>query len=153
MNVLVEKQERLRSLTWLRSLDRAGRLTAIVVPYPSGAWIEPREPAEVPLIRRIIARMKAESLFLTGVADLLFLWHDGAGAIELKRPPIRTLFGTQPAGRLSPAQLNFREDCRKKGVPLHVCGSFAEVRDVVCGWGIVLSPGDPRVPFDHKLAA
>jgi hypothetical protein len=62
---------------------------------------------------------------VAGVPDLVFLWRDGCGGIELKRE----------GGRLSESQREFRARCREKGIRYEVARSPAEVLEVLGEWG------------------
>lgn len=60
-----------------------------------------------------------------GVSDLIFLWDEGSGAIEMKAP-----------GEVqNDNQKDFEADCRRMGVPYEVCWSLDHVIDVLVRWG------------------
>ncbi len=79
------------------------------------------------------ARTKAEAGIFkamgvrAGVADLIFLWHDRCGAIEIK-PPKRYL---------SPSQKVFRDDCRRLGIDWALVHSVDELADILTAWGLI----------------
>lgn len=114
---------------------RTLRPNCVIVPVPNGIWIPARTLAERNLVVRLIARMKAEGQMLPGVADLLCLWGEGAGAIELKRPAERTLLGKQPAGRPTATQREFAALCAAHGVRHVYATSWDEVVGALADWG------------------
>jgi hypothetical protein len=111
------------------------RPSCVIVPVPNGAWLPARTPAERNLVARLIARMKAEGQMLPGAADLLCLWDDGCGAIELKRPAEQTLLGKRPAGRPSDAQKEFAALCAMQRVRHTYATSWVEVQAALSNWG------------------
>ena len=114
---------------------RHAPLAAVVIGSPNGIFIPARTPAERELARRIVHQLKRGGQLTPGAADLLFLWTDGCGCIELKRPEVKQLFGKQRRGSLSPDQINFQGQCYRHGVPYEVCESWPEVREVLKSWG------------------
>jgi hypothetical protein len=114
---------------------RALRPNCVVVPVPNGAWFPARSPEEQSLVNRLVARLKDEGQLLPGAADLLCLWETGAGAIELKRPARRDLFGKSPAGRPSDAQKEFASLCAAHGVRHVYATSWDQVRGALTDWG------------------
>lgn len=114
---------------------RHAPLAAIVVPSPNGVFIPARTPAERELARRIVHQLKLDGQLLPGAPDLLFLWQDGCGCVELKRAAEKTLLGRQRSGQLSVDQRVFRDRCDDLGIPYAVCQSWAEVRDRLKVWG------------------
>jgi hypothetical protein len=110
------------------------RPRCVVVPIPNGAWFPARTPSERSLIARLVARMKAEGQMLPGAADLLCLWEDGSGAIELKRPAEHSLLGKRPAGRPSDAQKEFAALCAMHGVRHVYATSWDEVHAALADW-------------------
>jgi hypothetical protein len=107
----------------------------LIVPVPNGAFFPSHTPAERSVINRLIARMKDEGQMLPGAADLLVLWDNGSGAIELKRPAERTLLGKQSAGRPSDAQKAFAAACAAHGVRHVYAHSWDEVYGALADWG------------------
>ncbi len=107
----------------------------VIVPIPNGTWLPAHTPEERKLVARLIGRMKAEGQMLPGAADLLCLWGEGAGAIELKRPSERTLLGKHPAGRPSDAQKEFAAHCADHGVRHVYAHSWDEVHAALAKWG------------------
>jgi hypothetical protein len=79
--------------------------------------------------------MKAEGQLLPGAADLLCLWQNGSGAIELKRPAERSLLGNRAAGRPSDTQKEFAALCADKGVRHIYATSWEEVHSALSSWG------------------
>lgn len=64
-----------------------------------------------------------------GVADLAITLPDGRSAfIELK----------VGAGRLSPAQAEFRDTCERLSIPHDVCRSVSDVEACLRGWNVPL---------------
>jgi hypothetical protein len=70
-----------------------------------------------------------------GAPDLTFLWADGCGGIELKRPAATRLFDKQQKGRPSDDQLLFRQRCFEQQVRYAICDSWPSVRDTLIAWG------------------
>jgi hypothetical protein len=110
-------------------------LDALVIGSPNGIWIPAGTAAEQEMARRIVHQLKALGQLTPGAPDLLFLWRDGSGGIELKRPPEARLFGRQPRGRQSDEQLAFEARSERHGVRYAVCQSWDEVRDTLILWG------------------
>lgn len=75
-----------------------------------------------------------------GVADLVLAWRGGVAFLEVKAP------GRE--GNLSPAQLDFKAACERRGIPYQVVSDLGEVRSLLVDLG-VLRPkpdhGGPRV--------
>jgi hypothetical protein len=110
-------------------------LDGLVIGSPNGIWIPARSKAEQDMARRIIHQLKALGQLTPGAPDLLFLWRDGSGGIELKRPAERRLFDRHQRGRQSDEQLAFEARCQQHGVRYAVCQSWDEVRDTLILWG------------------
>jgi hypothetical protein len=123
---------------------RHAPLAAIVVPSPNGIFIPARTQAEQTLARRVVHQLKLDGQLLPGAPDLLILWDEGCGCIELKRPQNKRLFDKQRAGTLSEAQIEFRARCDYLRINYTVCQSWAEVRDTLKAWG--------RLPFSWQDA-
>ncbi len=111
------------------------RPKCVIVPVPNSIWIPTRSPAERAMAARIISQMKKSGQLLPGAADLLVLWGTGSGAIELKRPPTRTLLGKLPGGRPSESQKDFATLCRAQGVRHCYATSWEEVHTALFIWG------------------
>lgn len=107
----------------------------VVVPVPNSIYFPARSKEERSVISRIIHQMKASGQIMPGAPDLLCLWRDGAGAIELKRPATRNLLGKQPAGRPSASQIEFAELCSKRGVRHLYATSWDDVKGALADWG------------------
>lgn len=114
---------------------RAAPLDAIVIGSPNGVFFPARTPAERELVRRIVHQLKATGQLTPGAPDLVVLWRDGCGGIELKRPAEKTLLGSQPKGYSSAAQIEFAATCRVLGIRYAICASWPEVRDTLIAWG------------------
>jgi len=114
---------------------RFAPLSAIVVPSPNGIFLPTRNPAERDLARRIVFQLKRDGQLAPGAPDLVFLWENGSGCMELKRPAEQTLLGKQRAGQLSTEQKGFRDLCERVGVPYEVVMSWPQAREVLKGWG------------------
>jgi hypothetical protein len=84
--------------------------------------------------------MKDEGQMLPGAADLLCLWRDGSGAIELKRPAERTLLGKRPAGRPTDAQKEFAALCERHAVRHVYATTWEEVYAALKDWGRLPKP-------------
>ena len=80
---------------------RMAPLAAIVIGSSNGVFIPTRTPAERVLAARIIAQLKSDGQLTPGASDLVFLWADGCGCIELKRPAEKRLFGKKRRGVLT----------------------------------------------------
>lgn len=101
---------------------RFAPLQAILVCSPNGIFIPARSDAERTMARRIVAQLKNDGQLTPGAPDLVFLWADGCGCIELKRAAETDLLGhRRERGRLSPGQREFRDRC-----------TVAEVRFAEC---------------------
>jgi hypothetical protein len=115
---------------------RHAPVNALILPVPNGIWIPARSDTEKVLVARLIALLKADGLLTSGIADLLVLWRDGSGALELKRPASRSLIGKHhQAGRPSDAQKDFAASCVALGIRHAYCTSWPEVRDTLIAWG------------------
>ena len=114
---------------------RFAPLTAIVIPSPNGVFLPTRNPAERTLARRIVHQLKVDGQLTPGAPDLVFLWPNGSGCIELKRAAEKTLLGKVRAGTLSEDQAAFRMTCDAVGVQYAVCRSWPEVREILKTWG------------------
>jgi len=125
-------------------------LDAVLVPVPNGFFIPARDPQMRVLARRLVHQLKLDGQLQPGVPDLLFLWASGSGAIELKRPPEKMLFGKHPRGVLSPQQKLFQKQCVDVGVGFAVCETWPEVRDVLISWGRL--PAGWREPEARRAA-
>lgn len=62
---------------------------------------------------------------LSGVADYIFMWDNGCGAIEMKHGK----------GKQSKGQIDFELWCHDNGVPYEVCYSSQEAINVLIKWG------------------
>lgn len=117
---------------------RFAPVSALILPVPNGIWIPARSPSEKALVARLIARLKADGFLVPGVADLLVLWSDGSGAIELKRGASKSLDGViHRAGSPSDAQKEFALSCATLGIRHAYCTSWVEVRDALMSWGVL----------------
>jgi hypothetical protein len=115
---------------------RLKTLPLVALPIPNGLWIPARTQAERSLVARIIARMKADGMLLPGAPDFVLMWHGGCAAIELKRPKMRDLLGTRPAGRPTDNQRWFAERCAELGVHHAYCTSWDELKAKLNKWGV-----------------
>ena len=76
-----------------------------------------------------IERMRLASLgVVPGVADLLFLWYEGHGAIELKAP----------GRKQSDEQIAWAALYKKTGGLYAVCKTVGAVEDALREWGLPL---------------
>ncbi len=132
---MIQAERALHEEVMLRLRVASPPLRCVIVPVPNGTWIPARTPAERSLVARLVARMKAEGQMLPGAADLLCLWEDGSGAIELKRPAEHTLLGKRQAGRPSDAQKEFAALCAAHGVRHIYAHSWDEVHTALTDWG------------------
>ena|SRR5215831_8483316 len=124
---------------------RAAPLDAVLIASPNGIFIPARTASEKALAKRVVAQLKADGSLTPGAPDLVFLWADGAGCVELKRPEVNALFNKHPRGRLSEVQLAFRESCVLRRVRYEICESWPEVRDLLIAWGrLPASYSDPE---------
>ena len=80
---------------------------------------------------------------IPGAPDLVLLWPDGGGFVELKRSrddsqlPLGK-FAPKPArGELSTPQRQFRDVCQAKGIRWACCRSVAEFEATVRDWGLL----------------
>jgi hypothetical protein len=88
----------------------------IMFAVPNGGVRNPRE----------MARFKTMGL-VPGVADLILLWGEGGGAIELK----------VGKGKQSIAQKEFESCCESFEIPYRVCHSVDEVKAACQEWGLL----------------
>jgi len=79
---------------------------------------------------RLIGGMLKKMGMRPGMGDLVFLWSDGCGLIELKAPG-----ETQ-----SDNQIAVEKECIERGIRYAVCWSLDHVIDVLVRWGR-LPPG------------
>jgi hypothetical protein len=115
---------------------RAGAWPVIALPIPNGIWFPTRDEKERELVRRLIARMKADGMLVPGAPDLALVWGEGRGGIiELKRPASRDLLGKHPAGRPSDAQRDIAERAADLGANHAYCSSWDDVRATLHAWG------------------
>lgn len=115
---------------------RAGAWPVLALPIPNGVWIPARDDAEKEIVRRIIARMKADGLLLPGAFDLSLHWQGGGGIIDLKRPASRDLLGRRsPAGKPTDEQKELAERADRFGINYAFCTSWDDVRDRLREWG------------------
>jgi hypothetical protein len=63
-----------------------------------------------------------------GVADLIFLWGGGCGAMELKAGK----------GRLSASQRVFRDECRRLGIGWELIRESEEAVRALESWGVAM---------------
>lgn len=87
-------------------------------------WLHPANERSNRIEAMRLSRMGVEP----GVADLLFLWYEGHGAIELKAP----------RGYLSQAQKAWRKKYEETGGLYSVCRSVEEVQDTLELWRLPL---------------
>lgn len=81
------------------------------------------------------ARLLKAMGWKAGWADYIVVYDGRAYFIELKRPKLSP---TQPAGRLSDSQKEFRAACIANSTPFVVCHSTDEVLAALEGWDIPL---------------
>jgi hypothetical protein len=110
-------------------------LRALMIGSANGIFIPARTPAEREMARRIVYQLKLDGAINPGAADLVFLWGDGCGCIELKRPATRDLLSKARRGELSEEQRAFRMRCFEHLIRHAVCESWADVRDTLIAWG------------------
>jgi len=113
---------------------RCAPLEALVFPIPNGIYLPARTPAEKTLVARIIYQLKLQGGLVPGAPDLVFLGPRSCGAIELKRPATKTLFGKHARGSLSPIQREMQKSFAKLGVNYAICESWNAVRDILVSW-------------------
>jgi hypothetical protein len=132
---------------------RANRLPIKVAPIPNGIWIPTRDGGEIEcphchavfdapdqkqLVARIINRLKTDGMLVPGLPDLATIWAGGGGFLELKRPATKDLFGVRvPAGRPTPEQKLFAEDCHRLGINHAFCSTWEDVRSNLQTWGAI----------------
>jgi hypothetical protein len=113
----------------------AAKPDCLILPIPNGVFVPTRSEQEKIIVRRIIARMKAEGQLIPGAPDLVVLWDEGSGVIELKREAQRTLLERLPAGRPSEEQREVELCCRDLGIHHAYCHSWDEMREALRLWG------------------
>jgi len=120
-----EDNEALAFASDLRELTLKGRLLAVWT-HPAnelaGATFKNGKVRVSPLV----ALARALGL-ITGTPDYLFLYRDGAIAIEMK----------SSSGSLSERQRDFRDWCELVGVPFHVCRSRTAAIEVLEQTGLI----------------
>ncbi len=121
----------------LTMAERAGRLRAVWHSPPNGMYIPARTVAERTLVARLIKQMKDRGQLTPGVPDICLAWSTGSGFIELKRAAGKTLFGRVPAGRLSEAQIVFRDKCAALSINWIEASSWEEVEAALQRWGVI----------------
>ena len=121
----------------LTMAERAGRLRAVWHSPPNGMYIPARTVAERALVARLIRQMKDRGQLTPGVPDICFAWSTGSGFCELKRGAEKTLLGRVPAGRLSEAQVAFRDKCAALSIRWLVASSWNEVEAALTEWGVL----------------
>lgn len=102
----------------LRQASLQGRLRAVWFHVPN----EHQGKGRVHMLRIAV---KIAMGVIAGVSDLVFLWADGAGVIEMK-------VGTG----LSDHQRNFSKWCGHEGVRFALCRSVQEVEAALVQWGV-----------------
>jgi len=113
-------------------LYRLARYPVVAIPVPNGIWLPARNEAEHAVVARLIARMKSDGMLTPGACDIVLIGEKRAICLELKRPPIRDLFGrVKPGGRLSPEQKAFEQRCIDCGVEYIVASSWEDVQCVL----------------------
>ena len=114
----IEPEQRLtiEVADWLRGMSLTGQLKAV--------WTHVANEGKRHIITGMI--LKAMGL-ISGVSDFVFLWNDGAGAIELK-------VGN---GKETDNQNMFSQWCDAQGVYRATCRSREEVEQTLKLWGIV----------------
>lgn len=115
--------------------ERSGALDCIVIGSANGIFIPARTEAEKTLARRVVHQMKQDGMLTPGAPDLLFLWRDGCGGIELKRPASASLFVRRAKGKPSPDQRAFKQRAFALQIPYAICDSWESVRDTLIAWG------------------
>lgn len=115
--------------------ERMGALDAIVIGSSNGIFIPARTAAEKTLAKRVVHQMKLDGMLTPGAPDLVFLWRDGCGGIELKRPASASLFDKRAKGKPSPEQVAFKQRCFELQVRYAICDSWEGVRDTLVSWG------------------
>lgn len=134
-NTLVEKALQGEVLLRLRALP------VIVASIPNATFLPTRSKAEKEMARRLIGQAKRSGMLSPGAGDLVVMGAPRGkcigGFIELKRPASRTLFGKQPAGKLSDAQEDFRDRCAAVGVNWARCESWTQVEAALREWGVL----------------
>jgi hypothetical protein len=83
---------------------------------PMGGWRSKKEAA-------IMAGLGARA----GIGDLVFLWGDGSGMIELKRPDGK--------GRQTEKQAEVEDECKQRDIPYVIATRLEEVEDSLVSWG------------------
>jgi hypothetical protein len=147
--VRVELERPLQHEVMLRL--QSAPLAALVFPIPNGIYLPARTPAEKTLVARVIYQLKLQGGLVPGAPDLVFLGPRSCGAIELKRPATRTLFGKHARGSLSPVQRAMQKSFAQHGVNYAICESWDEVRDILVSWQML--PGDWGRPPTHQKGA
>lgn len=117
---------------------RAGGWPVLALPIPNSVYFPARNEAERNIIARVVSQMKTAGQLVSGAPDLVVLWRGGGALIELKRPKTKTLFGTLPAGRSSPEQIEMAERAALVGVPYSTAHSWEDMRDRLRAWGAPL---------------
>src|SRR5262245_37695838 len=90
-------------------------LDALVFPIPNGVYLPARSASEKVLVARIIHQLKVQGGLTPGAPDLVFLGARSCGAIELKRPATKSLFGKHARGTLSPVQREMQQAFAEHG--------------------------------------
>lgn len=112
--------------TELRAATLEGRLSAV--------WTHPaNELAGITRMTKNGPRAMPQAALaralglIRGSSDYLFLWDDGAGAIEFK----------SSTGSMTPSQRDFRDWCEVKGVRFATARSCAAGLETLRGWGVL----------------
>lgn len=99
---------------------------------------------ELPARGRFVAAwqtIRAAAGAMAGAPDLVLIWADGGGFVELKRPKDErqgSLLGVKSrAGQLSTNQVAFRELCKAKGIRWARCRSSEEFQNTLQDWGLL----------------
>jgi hypothetical protein len=113
----------------------AAKPDCVVFAIPNGVFLPTHTEQEKIIARRLIARLKAEGQLTPGAPDLVVLWRDGSGVIELKRDAQLSLLGKLPAGRPSDTQRGVAAQCAAFGIHHRYCHSWDEVHLALRQWG------------------
>jgi hypothetical protein len=137
VNARIEQSLQQEVMLQLRSAEVRGMLRCLYYPIPNGVYIPARTGAEKTMAARIVAQLKNQGGLVPGAPDLVFLARGNSGAIELKRPEVRTLLDVYRKGTLSKAQREQRIRFESMGINWAICSTWAEVRDTLSEWGML----------------
>lgn len=118
-------------------LLRLRQYPVIAIATPNGLHIPVHRPGDDRIKARILARMRADGMLLNGCPDLVLVWRNGGGLVELKRPAHRDIFGFHPAGQPSEDQKEFARRCGSLGVNHAYCRSWDDLRERLAEWGAI----------------